>query len=72
MIGGWNHQLMLPTANMFAFSSDANIWVKVQQIPEPLSKLAASRQLRNGAIMLVGGVGSDGKSAHVYLMSHKI
>lgn len=63
---------MSPTSNVFALSSEGNVWVKVQQIPEPLSNLVASTQLRNGAIMLVGGVGSDGKSSHVYLMSQKM
>jgi hypothetical protein len=72
IIGGWNPKLRVPTTNVFAYSSEADIWVKVQELPEQLCSLAASTQLRNGAIMLIGGTNSNGKSAYVFLMSHKI
>ena len=71
MIGGWNHKLSAPTNNVFAYSSEAHVWVKVQELPEPLCSLAASTQLRNGAVMLIGGVDLKGKSSHVFLMSQK-
>ena len=72
IIGGCNQKLGVPTANIFAYSSEANIWIKVQELPEQLCSLAASTQLRNGAIMLVGGTDSKGKSARVFLMSRNI
>ena len=72
MVGEWNHKLMVPTANVSAYSSEANIWVKVQELPEPICSLAASTQLRNGAIMLIGGVDSKGKSSRVFLMSQEL
>ena len=69
IIGGWNEILWVPTTNVFAYSSEADMWVKVQELPEKLCSLAASTQLSNGAIMLVGGTDSKGKSARVFLMS---
>ena len=73
MIGGWDQKLEPTcTCNVFVYSSEADLWIKMQELPEHLHSSAASAQLRNGAIMLIGGVNSKGKSAHVYLMSQKI
>lgn len=71
MIGGWNYELSAPLADVFAYSSEANVWVKVQKLPGPLCSSVASTQLRNGAIMLVGGIDSKGKCSRVILMSQK-
>lgn len=70
-IGGWNYEVLAPIANIFAYSSEADVWVKVQKLPEPLCSLTASIQLSNGAIMLVGGIDSKGKCSRVLLMSQK-
>ena len=34
IIGGWNQKLGVPTTNVFAYSSEADIWIKVQELPE--------------------------------------
>ena len=73
MIGGWNQNLEPTcTCNMFVYSPEADLWIRVQELPEYSHSSAASAQLRNGAIMLIGGVNSKGKSTHVYLMSQTI
>lgn len=73
MIGGWNQDLMAPNEDIYAYSPIACMWVKVQKLPKACCSLAASAQLPNGAIMLIGGVekvqGKSRKISSVMLMS---
>ena len=69
MIGGWSHTLSSPTDSVFAYSSEACMWVRADNLPEPCSRIAATPQLQNGAIMLIGGVDkANRKSACVFSM----
>lgn len=72
MLGGWSHKLSTPTSDIFAFSSEADMWVKAEDLPEPRCRFTATSQLQNGAIMLIGGVEKANKnSSAVLLMSQK-
>ena len=72
MLGGWSHKLSTPTSDVFAYSSEADIWVKAEKLPEPRCRFTATPQLQNGAIMLIGGVEkANKKSSGVLLMSQE-
>ena len=74
MLGGWSHKLGAPTNSVFAYSSDACMWVKADNLPHPETcyRFTASAQLQNGAIMLIGGINmTNSKSSRVLLMSQR-
>ena len=70
LLGEWSHKLSTPTSDVFAYSSEADIWVKAEKLPEPRCRFTATSQLQNGAIMLIGGVEkANKKSSGVLLVS---
>ena len=81
MVGGSDHsKLMVPNNKVYAYSAEATMWVRVENLPNPRCSLAATAQLQNGATMLIGGVektvegdkNTKKKSSCVTLMSLRL
>ena len=73
-VGGWDHGSHSEIDTIVAFSQEANVWVKVAQLPVMRSSCVASSMTQNGEIVIVGGIDGETKkqSASTWLMSMKL
>lgn len=71
-IGGWDHDSQHEIDQIVAFSQEANIWVKVANLPVKRSSCVASSMTQNGEIIIVGGIDGEKQSASTWLMSMKL
>lgn len=72
-IGGWSPELLAPTTDIVAYSMTAEMWVKVENLPQPRYSCGTTPQLQNGEVMVVGGIEKTAdvkkRSSNVLLVS---
>ena len=55
-IGGWIPALLTTTSDIVAYSSTANAWVKIGNLPEPRSSFGATAIPQSGQVLMFGGL----------------
>ena len=68
-IGGWSPVLLAPTTDIIGYSGSAQMWVKVDNLPQPRYSCGVTPQLPSGDIMVIGGTE---KNADVKKRSAKV
>ena len=72
-IGGFNSAQQSTTTDIIAYSSTANVWIKIGNLPLSRSRLEATAQLQSGHVLMFGGLEKTSDtnkiSASVYRMS---